>query len=161
MEGRGRLVKNPSRVPVALQRADPVGEGAGRGAAPVAMVRTKEETEAMPKIDKTGIYEDADGNRFYYVEGTPVTDEQKKGLRHAGDREPDSRERRSRGAAPENRMAGPAPENRGLTPQQKAAETRAAKAEAEARSKAEAEAKAAAGGDQGDKPAAGDGPKGD
>lgn len=135
MEPGGRLTKNPFRVPVALQRAEPVGRLPGNPDA-VTVVKI-EERNAMPKIDKTGVYEDRDGNRFFFEEGhiltdaqereltlkdagLPQTDEEKKRAERAAERQREIdrtagggvRRERAEPAALENRME-PVPENRG------------------------------------------------
>lgn len=70
-----RIVKNPSRVPWISQVVNPVGRNPGG-----RYVITQGESAAMPVIEKTGTYEDGEGNRFLYREGHPMTAEQKDDL---------------------------------------------------------------------------------
>jgi hypothetical protein len=68
---QGRLVNNPDRVPTILQREDPVGRHPGP-----AHVLGEGDKRAMPKLSMVGMDEDRAGNRFYYEEGAPHTEEQ-------------------------------------------------------------------------------------
>src|SRR5690606_37399836 len=99
----GRLVKNPGRVPLTLQRQDPVGTAP----APqhVIDVRSESEQATMPKIKKSGMYEDMAGNRFYYQEGAPITEAQERELTYAG---PRTRRERERALPPPQNTAVPA-----------------------------------------------------
>lgn len=101
----GRLVKNPARVPVTLQRQDPVGTAP----APqhVIDVRSESEQATMPKIKKSGMYEDMAGNRFYYQQGAPITEAQERELTYAG---PRTRRERERALPPPQNTAVPADE---------------------------------------------------
>lgn len=131
-----RPTKNPERVPMALQLADPVGRIVAPG--PGIVVVKQEERAAMPSIKTTGTYEDRDGNRFFYAEGhvltdaqerelslaeagTPMTDEERKRADRAEARQREIEVAagggvRATGPAPENRMAPAPAENRGRKP---------------------------------------------
>jgi hypothetical protein len=65
-----RLVKNPERVPPALWSSGPGPVGLNPGGRYV-IDGTKESID-VAKIDKTGVYENADGDRVFYAANHPV-----------------------------------------------------------------------------------------
>jgi hypothetical protein len=134
-----RPVKNPERVSPALWSSGPGPVGLNPGGRNV--IDTSKESPGMAKIEKTGVYENADGDRVFYRENHPVHEDVLADLKLVGEGVPvsdtekarlereqarmqrlrdeqgtdtadyGSKSKRSKGAAPENRME-PAPENR-------------------------------------------------
>lgn len=135
-----RPVKNPERVPPALWSSGPGPVGRNPGGRYV--IDGTKETLDVAKIDKTGVYENADGDRVFYREnhpvhedvladlkmvdeGLPVSDTERRRLEREQARMQKVRDeqgtdtadygdqnKRSKGAAPENRAVAGAPENR-------------------------------------------------
>jgi hypothetical protein len=115
-----RPVKNPERVSPVLWSSGPGPVGLNPGGRNV--IDTSKESPGMAKIEKTGVYENADGDRVFYRENHPVHEdvlaerEQARMQRLRDEQGTDtadygSKSKRAKGAAPENRME-PAPENR-------------------------------------------------
>lgn len=65
-----RPVKNPERVSPALWSSGPGPVGLNPGGRHV--IDTSKESPSMAKIEKTGVYENADGDRVFYRENHPV-----------------------------------------------------------------------------------------
>lgn len=103
MTDRGAPHKNPARVPLVMQAMDTAAHHEP------AHLLTEEGIMARTKIDKTGIYRDADGNRFFMAAGAVTGLD----VEYVGPRggEPVVEERK-RDAAPENKAKVAAPENR-------------------------------------------------
>lgn len=105
MTDRDAPHKNPARVPLVLQAMDTAAHHE-----PHHILTTEGTTNmASDKIEKDGIYKDADGNQFYMVAGSPNYD----GLEYVGPREDASTEdTRAKQAAPENKARASAPEKK-------------------------------------------------
>lgn len=99
MTDRDAPHKNPSRVPLTLQAMDdPTAHHEPRH------ILTEEGLMAeRTKIEKDGIYRDADGNQFYMAAGDYTTRE----VEFVG-----AREERANQAAPENKARAEAPETK-------------------------------------------------